>query len=204
MIHDVFMISAARTAIGRFGGALKGVMPADLGAFITQNAVSRSGVDPETITSNVVGNVIRTEVRDTYMARRVAKQGGLPIHTQSLTVNRLCGSGLEAITFASQQIQLGEVGVAVAGGVECMSQAGHLLTTNRWGQPMGDSTVQDELTGSLSDPFGVGHMGVTAENLAEKYNITREQQDALSLASHQRASNAIEQGFLSHRLRLMK
>lgn len=122
------------------------------------------------------------------------------MHTQSLTLNRLCGSGLEAITFATQQLQLGEVGVAVAGGAESMSSSAHLLTTNRWGQPMGDGKIQDELTGALTDPFGVGHMGITAENLSEKYSISREQQDELSLQSQQRASNAIEQGYFKDQI----
>ena len=194
MSNEVFIVSAVRTAIGSFGGSLKGVSPADLGAYVTKAAVERSGVDPESISSNVVGHVLRTDIKDAYMARRVALNGDLPIHTQSLTVNRLCGSGLEAITFAAQQLQLGEVGVAVAGGTECMSSSAHLLTTNRWGQPMGEGKIQDELTGGLTDPFGVGHMGITAENLAEKYQISREQQDAFALLSQQRATAAIEEG----------
>jgi len=199
-VNKVFIVSAARTAIGSFGGTLKGVAPAELGAFITNAAVERSGVERQTIGSNVVGHVIRTDIKDAYMARRVALDGGLPTHTQSLTLNRLCGSGLEAITFASQQIQLGEVGIAVAGGVECMSSAGHLLTTNRWGQAMGDGTIQDELTGSLTDPFGVGHMGITAENLSQKYKINRQQQDEFALQSQQRASIAIEQGYFAEQI----
>ena len=195
MTNDVFILSAVRTAIGSFGGSLKKVSPAELGAFITAESVKRSGIDVDSVGSNVVGHVLRTEIKDAYISRRVALNGGLPVHTQSLTVNRLCGSGLEAITFAAQQLQLGEVGVAVAGGTECMSSAAHLLTTNRWGQPMGDGKIQDELTGGLTDPFGVGHMGITAENLADKYNITREQQDALSLQSQERAAAAIKQGY---------
>jgi len=171
MTNEVYILSAARTAIGSFGGSLKGVSPAELGAFVTREAVQRSGVEAQSIGSNVVGHVIRTDIKDAYMSRRVALDGGLPIHTQSLTLNRLCGSGLEAVTFATQQLQLGEIGVAVAGGTECMSSAGHLLTTNRWGQAMGDGKIQDELTGALTDPFGVGHMGITAENLADKYEM---------------------------------
>ncbi len=200
MTNEVYILSAARTAIGSFGGSLKGVSPADLGAFVTSEAVKRSGVDADSIGSNVVGHVIRTDIKDAYMARRVAINGGLPITSQSLTLNRLCGSGLEAVTFATQQLQLGEVGVAVAGGTECMSSAGHLLTTNRWGQAMGDGKIQDELTGALTDPFGVGHMGITAENLAEKYDISREQQDAFSLQSQQRAVAAIEQGYFKDQI----
>lgn len=200
MTNEVFIVSAVRTAIGSFGGSLKGVSPADLGAAVTAEAVKRAGIDPESVGSNVVGHVLRTDIKDAYMARRVAKQGGLPTHTQSLTVNRLCGSGLEAITFATQQLQLGEVGIAVAGGTECMSSAAHLLTTNRWGQPMGEGKIQDELTGGLTDPFGVGHMGITAENLSDKYDISREQQDEFALQSQQRALNAIEQGYFKEQI----
>ena len=198
--NEVFIVGAARTAIGSFGGTLKGVAPVDLGAHVTAEAVKRSGIDVDTVGSNVVGHVLRTEIRDAYISRRVALNGGLPIHTQSLTLNRLCGSGLEAITFATQQLQLGEVGVAVAGGTESMSSSAHLLTTNRWGQPMGDGKIQDELTGSLTDPFGVGHMGITAENLSDKYKISREQQDELSLQSQERAANAIEQGYFKDQI----
>ena len=200
MINEVYILSAARTAIGGFGGSLKGVSPAKLGAFVTEKAIARSGVDVQSVGSNVVGHVIRTDIKDAYMARRVALDGGLPVHAQSLTLNRLCGSGLEAIAFATQQLQLGEVGVAVAGGAECMSSAGHLMTTNRWGQAMGDSTLQDELTGALTDPFGVGHMGITAENLAEKYSISREQQDEFALQSQQRAVSAIENGYFKDQI----
>ena len=200
MTNEVFIVSAVRTAIGSFGGTLKGVSPADLGAAVTAEAVKRANIDVDSVGSNVVGHVLRTDIKDAYMARRVAKHGGLPTHTQSLTVNRLCGSGLEAVTFAAQQIQLGEVGVAVAGGTECMSSAAHLLTTNRWGQPMGEGKIQDELTGGLTDPFGVGHMGITAENLSEKYDISREQQDEFALQSQQRAVHAIEKGYFKDQI----
>ena len=199
-MNQVFIVSAVRTAIGSFGGTLKGVAPADLGAFITKAAIDRSAIDPLSVGSNVVGHVLRTDIKDAYISRRVALNGGLAVHTQSLTLNRLCGSGLEAITFATQQLQLGEVGVAVAGGVECMSAAGHLLTTNRWGQAMGDGKIQDELTGALTDPFGVGHMGVTAENLAEKYEISRSQQDEFALQSQQRAVAAIENDYFKEQI----
>ena len=200
MTNEVFIVSAVRTAIGSFGGALKGVSPADLGAAVTAEAVKRAGIDPDSVGSNVVGHVLRTEVKDAYMSRRVAKDGGLPTHTQSLTLNRLCGSGLEAVTFATQQLQLGEVGVAVAGGTESMSSAAHLLTTNRWGQAMGDGKIQDELTGGLTDPFGVGHMGITAENLSEKYDVTREQQDEFAAQSQARAVNAIKKGYFKDQI----
>ncbi len=200
MTNDVFILGAARTAIGSFGGSLKGVSPADLGTAVTKEAVARSGVELESIGSNVVGHVIRTDIKDAYMSRRIALNAGLPVHTQSLTLNRLCGSGLEAVTFAAQQLQLGEVGVAVAGGTESMSSAAHLLTTNRWGQAMGDGKIQDELTGALTDPFGVGHMGITAENLSEKYSISREQQDEFALQSQNRAVAAIEAGYFEQQI----
>ncbi|MFT4628908.1 MAG: acetyl-CoA C-acetyltransferase [Arenicella sp.] len=200
MINDVFIVSAVRTAIGSFGGALKAVTPADLGAFVTREAVARSAVDPQSIGSNALGHVIRTDIKDAYISRRVALNGGLPAHTQSLTLNRLCGSGLEAVAYVTQQLQLGEVGVAVAGGAECMSSAAHLLTTNRWGQAMGDGIIQDELTGALTDPFGVGHMGITAENLSVKYDISREAQDEFSLQSQQRAVHAIERGYFKEQI----
>ena len=200
MVNTVYIVGAARTAIGSFGGSLKGITPATLGEHVTREAVERSGVDVQSIASQVVGHVIRTDIKDAYIARRITLNAGLPTHAQSLTLNRLCGSGLEAITFASQQIQLGEVGVAVAGGAESMSGAGHLLTTNRWGQRMGETVAQDELTGALTDPFGVGHMGVTAENLASKYSISREQQDEFALLSQQRALAAIEAGHFKEQI----
>ena len=200
MTYPVYLIAAARTAIGSFGGTLQSVAPVDLGIHATQAAVERSAIDPSCIASQVVGHVIRTEVKDAYMARRITLGAQLPLECQSLTLNRLCGSGLEAITFATQQIQLGEVSAAVAGGTESMSRSGHLMTTNRWGQRMGDSMVQDELTGALTDPFGVGHMGVTAENLAERYNIGREQQDEFALESQRRAATAIENGYFQSQI----
>ena len=199
-LQDAYIVGAARTAIGGFGGTLKGESPAALGAFATAEAVKRSAVDVETVQSNVVGHVIRTEARDAYISRRCALDGGLPISAQSLTLNRLCGSGLEAIVMATRQVWLGEAGVAVAGGTESMSRAGHLATSSRWGQPMGDVLMQDELTTTLSDPFKSVHMGITAENLAEKYNISREAQDALAAESQRRAAHAIEQGYFKEQI----
>ena len=191
MINDVYIVSAVRTAIGSFGGSLKKISPADLGAHVTSEAVKRARIDVATVESNIVGHVIRSEVRDAYISRRIALDGGLPINVQSLTVNRLCGSGLEAVALATQQIQLGEVTVAVAGGAESMSSSAHLLTTNRWGKPMGDGVIQDELTGALTDPFGVGHMGITAENVVEMDKISRQEQDEFALKSQRRAQHAI-------------
>lgn len=199
-IQDVYVVASVRTAIGTFGGSLKSKSPAELGALVTREAVNRAGIAPESVDANVVGHILRTEVRDAYMSRRVAIEGGLPVSVNSLTVNRLCGSGLEAIILATQQLQLGEINVAVAGGTESMSRSGHLVTTNRWGQPMGDCTMLDELTGGLSCPFDRVHMGMTAENLADKYNISREEQDAFALVSQQRAANAIEQGYFKEQI----
>jgi len=199
-LKDAYIVGAARTAIGGFGGTLKGESPATLGAFATAEAGKRSGVNAEKIQSNVVGHVIRTEARDAYISRRCALDGGLPISVQSLTLNRLCGSGLEAIVMATRQVWLGEAGVVVAGGTESMSRAGHLATTSRWGQPMGEVVMQDELTTTLSDPFKGSHMGVTAENLAEKYNISREAQDILAAESQRRAAHAIEQGYFKEQI----
>jgi acetyl-CoA C-acetyltransferase len=194
MFTEVYIVNAVRTAIGSFGGSLKRVSPSDLGAHVTAEVVKRSGVDSDTIWSNVVGHVIRTEARDVYISRLIALNAGLPVHTQSLTVNRLCGSGIEAIIFAAQQIQLGEVGVAVAGGTECMSSGAHLLSAKRWGMPLGDGKIQDTVIGALTDPFGVGHMGVTGENLSEQYKISREEQDLYALESQRRTKVAIKDG----------
>ena len=193
-MNQVYIVAATRTPIGSFGGTLKDISPAQLGEHVTRAVVTQSQIDPDLIQSQVIGHVIRTDIKDAYISRRISLNSGLPNHVQSLTLNRLCGSGLEAIIFASQQIQTGEIGVALAGGTESMSKAGHLLTTNRWGQRMGDSVAQDELTGALTDPFGVGHMGITAENLAEKYAISREQQDVFALESQQKALAAIRAG----------
>lgn len=196
----IYVTGAARTAIGSFGGSLKSVSPADLGAHVTAEAIKRSGIEPEQVGANIVGNVVRTETRDAYMARRIGIQGGLPVSAQSLTVNRLCGSGLEAIVLATQQLMLNEFDVAVAGGAESMSRAGHLLTTNRWGQSLGDGKIQDELMGALNCPFGNHHMGITAENLAEKYDVSREQQDEFAAESHRRAAKAIAEGHFKEQI----
>ncbi len=197
---SVYVTGAARTAIGTFGGSLKGVSPADLGAHVTAAAIARAGIDPELVGSNVVGHVTRSESRDSYISRRIALQGGLPVSTQSLTVNRLCGSGLEAIVLATQQLLLNEIDVAVAGGAESMSRAGHLMTTNRWGQPLGDGKIQDELMGALTCPFGDHHMGITAENLAAKYCISREEQDEFAAESQRRAAHAIAEGYFKEQI----
>jgi acetyl-CoA C-acetyltransferase len=188
--NDVVVLSGTRTAIGRYGGSLKDIPPCDLAATVVREAVRRSTVDPEEVGHAVFGNVIHTEVRDMYLSRVAAVNGGLPVTTPALTVNRLCGSGLQAIVSASQIITLGDADVAVAGGAESMSRGQYWLPGMRWGQRMGDGKVIDAVVGGLSDPFAACHMGVTAENVAEDFSISREDQDALAVESHRRAAAA--------------
>ena len=189
-LNDVVVLSGTRTAIGRYGGSLKDIPPCDLAATVVREAVRRAAVDPEDVGHAVFGNVIHTEVRDMYLSRVAAVNGGLPVTTPALTVNRLCGSGLQAIVSASQIITLGDAEVAVAGGAESMSRGQYWLPGMRWGQRMGDGKVIDAVVGGLSDPFAACHMGVTAENVAEDYGISREDQDALAVESHRRAAAA--------------
>ena len=189
-LNDVVVLSGTRTAIGRYGGSLKDIPPCDLAATVVREAVSRAAVDPEDVGQAVFGNVIHTEVRDMYLSRVAAVNGGLPVTTPALTVNRLCGSGLQAIVSASQIITLGDADVAVAGGAESMSRGQYWLPGMRWGQRMGDGKVIDAVVGGLSDPFAACHMGVTAENVAEDFGISREDQDALAVESHRRAAAA--------------
>ena len=193
--REVVVISGARTAIGDYGGALKDFGPTKLGALVIREAVARAKIDPASVGHVVMGSVIHGEAKDMYVSRVAAVEGGIPVGTPCLTVNRLCGSGLQAIVSASQHILLGDVDVAIGGGAESMSRAAYFLPTGRWGQRMGDASIVDAMTGALHDPFGHGHMGVTAENIAAKYGFTREQQDAFSVESHHRAANAIEKGF---------
>jgi acetyl-CoA C-acetyltransferase len=194
------VVAGARTAIGDYGGALKDVAPTKLGAIAIKEAVSRAGVDPAGIGHVVMGSVIHGEARDMYLSRVAAIDAGLPVGTPCLTVNRLCGSGLQAIVSAAQHIQLGDAEVVVGGGAESMSRAAYFLPAGRWGQRMGDEPVLDAMTGALHDPFGHGHMGITAENIAAKFGFTREQQDAFALESHRRAANALEKGYFKDQL----
>jgi acetyl-CoA C-acetyltransferase len=189
-LNDVVVLSGTRTAIGRYGGGLKDIPPCDLAATMVREAVRRSGVDPEDFGHAVFGNVIHTEVRDMYLSRVAAVNGGLPVETPAMTVNRLCGSGLQAIVSAAQLLTLGDAEVAVAGGAESMSRGQYWLPGMRWGQRMGDGKVIDAVVGGLSDPFAACHMGVTAENVAEDFGISREDQDALAVESHRRAAAA--------------
>ena len=192
--REVVVVSGARTAIGDYGMSLKEIPATKLGTIAIKEAVARSKVDPASIGHVVMGSVIHGEARDMYLSRVAALDAGLPAGTPCLTVNRLCGSGLQAIVSASQHLLLGDCDVAVAGGAESMSRAAYFLPAGRWGQRMGDASVVDAMTGALHDPFGHGHMGVTAENIAAKYGFTREQQDEFSVGSHKKASAAIQNG----------
>ena len=188
--NDVVVLSGTRTAIGKYGGSLSSIPPCDLAATVVREAVSRSTVDPEDFGHVVFGNVIHTQPRDMYLSRVAAVNGGLPVKVPAFTVNRLCGSGLQAIVSASQAIMLGDAEVAAAGGAESMSRGPYWLQDMRWGQRMGDSKAIDPVVGALNDPWDSCHMGITAENVAEDYNISREDQDALAVESHRRAAAA--------------
>ena len=198
--REVVVVAGARTAIGDYGGALKEMPATKLGATAIREAVARSKIAPESVGHVVMGGVIHGEARDMYLSRVAAVEAGIPVGTPALTVNRLCGSGLQAIVSASQHILLGDCEVAVAGGAESMSRAAYFLPTGRWGQRMGDAAIVDAMVGALHDPFGHGHMGVTAENIAAKYGFTREQQDEFAVESHRRAAKAIEQGFFKNQI----
>lgn len=192
--REVVILSAVRSPIGKYGGGLKDVPPCDVAAQLVREAVKRAGVEPAEVGHAVFGNVIHTENRDMYLSRVAAVNGGLPHDTPALTVNRLCGSGLQAIVSAAQTIALGEADVAVAGGAESMSRAQYWMPDLRWGQRMGHGGTVDAMVAALTDPFDNVHMGITAENIAEKWNISREDQDALAVQSHQRAGAAAAEG----------
>jgi len=198
--RDVVVVSGARTGIGDYGGSLKDVAPTKLGAIAIKEAVARAGIDPESVGHVVIGSVIHGEARDMYISRVAAIDAGLPVGTPCLTVNRLCGSGLQAIVSAAQHILLGDTDTVVGGGAESMSRAAYFLPAGRWGQRMGDGAVVDAMTGALHDPFGHGHMGITAENIAAKFGFTREQQDAFALESHKRAASALEKGLFKDQI----
>ena len=197
---DVFLLSAARTAIGSFGGSLKDQRPGELAAHVAKAAIERAGVDAAQIGNVVLGNVVHCEPRDAYAARIAAIGAGVPQECPALTVNRLCGSGLQAIISAAQSIMLGDCNVAIGAGAEIMSRAPYFLPAARWGQKMGDAVAQDGLIGALTDPFQAIHMGVTAENVAARYGISREEQDALAFVSQKRAANAIAQGYFKDQI----
>jgi acetyl-CoA C-acetyltransferase len=198
--REVVVVAGVRTGIGDYGGALKELAATKLGATAIREAVARAKIEPARIGHVVMGSVIHGEAKDMYLSRVAAVEAGIPVGTPCLTVNRLCGSGLQAIVSASQHILLGDLDVAVAGGAESMSRAAYFLPSGRWGQRMGDAAVVDAMTGALHDPFGHGHMGVTAENIAAKYGFTRAQQDEFSLASHRKAAKAIDAGYFKSQI----
>lgn len=199
-MREVVILSGVRTAIGGYGGSLKDIAPADLAAKVVGEAVRRAQVDAGEIGHLVFGNVIHTEARDMYLARVASIQGGLPEHVSALTVNRLCGSGLQAIISAAQNIQLNDTDVAVAGGAESMSRGGYLLPALRWGQRMNDGSAVDMMVGALTDPFDHVHMGITAENIALKWQISRQEQDTYAVESHRRAVHAIKNGYFKEQI----
>jgi acetyl-CoA C-acetyltransferase len=194
MQREVVIVSGVRTAIGDFGGGLKDVPPTELGAQVIREALSRADVSGDDVGHVVMGNVIHTEAKDMYLARVAAMNGGVSQDAPALTLNRLCGSGLQAIVSAAQSITLGDTDIAIGGGAESMSRASYIAQGMRWGARMGDTTMVDMMVAALHDPFHNIHMGVTAENVAAQHQITRADQDALAVESHRRASSAIKTG----------
>ena len=194
MSRDVVVLSAVRSAIGTFNGSLSSFEPSELGGIVMKEAVARSGVDPALINYVTVGNTIPTDSRYAYVARVASIQAGLPMESVAMALNRLCSSGLQAIVTTAQQIMLGDCDYGIGGGVEVMSRGMYGSPAMRSGARMGDTKMLDLMVAVLTDPFGVGHMGVTAENLVEKWKLTREDQDALAVESHRRAAHAIKEG----------
>ena len=199
-MEDVFILSAVRTPIGKYGGGLASVPACDLAATVVREAVIRAGVSADDVGHVVFGNVIHTEPRDMYLSRVAAINGGLNIETPALTVNRLCGSGMQAIVSAAQAIMLGDCAVAVAGGAESMSRVPYWLPGMRWGQRMNDGVALDPMIGALNDPWDGCHMGVTAENVAADFHVSREDQDALAAESHRRAAAATAAGYFKEQI----
>lgn len=198
--QEIFVVSAARTAIGSFGGSLKDTPMSQLATTALKAAIARSGVDPSAVGQVVMGNVIPTEPRDAYLSRVAAIEAGVPKETPAFNVNRLCGSGLQAIVLAAQSIMTGDAQIAIGGGAESMSRGLMVLPSARWGSRMGDTALLDYVTGILHDPFHKIHMGITAENVAAQEGVTREMQDALALQSQQRAARAIAQGHFTEQI----
>ena len=192
--REVVLVSAVRTGVGDFGGSLKDIPPCDLAALVIRESLARAQVEAAAVGHVFLGHVINTEPRDLYLSRVGALDAGLPQEVAAANVNRLCGSGLQAIVSAAQAILLGDTNVAIGGGAESMSRAPYILPSNRWGARMGDAKVVDMLLGALSDPFDAVHMGITAENVAARYQVSREAQDQLAVQSHMRASRAWKEG----------
>jgi len=197
---NIVILSGARTAIGTFGGSLSNVSPIELGTLVAKEALTRAGISPNKIGHVAFGHVINTETRDAYLSRVAAIKAGIPDSTPAMNVNRLCGSGLQAIVSVMQSLLLGDAEFGLAGGAENMSQAPYFLQKTRWGQKMGDTIAQDMLLGALNCPFGTGHMGITAENVAKENNISREAQDLFALESQNRASAAIKAGYFDKQI----
>lgn len=193
-MDNIVILGGARTAIGTFGGSLASIKPSRLGAFATRAALERSGVSPDQVGHVVFGHVINTEPKDLYLSRIAAMEAGIPDSTPAMNVNRLCGSGAQAIVSAVQSLAMGDADFAVAGGAESMSRAPHLLSQARWGQRLGELVSQDMLLGALNCPFDTGHMGVTAENVASEFGVSRADQDTFALESQERAARAISEG----------
>ncbi|SDF12948.1 acetyl-CoA C-acyltransferase family protein [Sulfitobacter delicatus] len=200
MSNDIVILGGARTAIGTFGGALAATPPSALGSIVARAVMERAGVDPAQIGHVVFGNVINTEPRDMYLSRVAAREAGVPDEVPAMNVNRLCGSGVQALVSAAQSLMLGDADFALAGGAENMSRAPYILPDARWGQKMGDARSLDMLLGTLNCPFGTGHMGVTAENVADEHSISREEQDAFALQSQERAAAAIAAGHFKEQI----
>ena len=198
--REVVVVGAMRTAIGSFGGTLKDVPLTQLATTAVKAALAHAGVDPKEVGHMVMGNVIPTEPRDAYLGRVAAVEAGIPNETPAFNVNRLCGSGVQAIISAAQAIILGDCDIAIGAGAEAMSRGPYLLPAGRWGARMGDAKMVDMVVGALHDPFHTIHMGVTAENVAAKFGITREMQDALAVESHNRAQRATEAGFFKDQI----
>lgn len=190
MQKEIVILSAVRTAIGTYGGGLKDMPTVDMAALVVKESLARSGAAAADIEHVVFGNVVHGDARDMYLSRYAAIRGGLPVETPAFTLNRLCGSGLQAIISAAQQLELGHSEMAIAGGAESMSRAAYWAPAARWGARMGDAAMADAMTAALHDPFDNMHMGITAENIAEKWGISREEQDALAVESHHRAAAA--------------
>ena len=199
-MSDIVILSGARTAIGTFGGSLAGTPPIDLATTVTKAALDRASVSPEQIGNVVFGHVINTEPRDMYLSRVAAVEAGIPNTTPAMNVNRLCGSGVQAIVSGIQSLMLGDAQFAVAGGAENMSRSPYILQDQRWGAKMGDVKTLDMMLGALNCPFGTGHMGITAENVAAEHAVTREDQDAFALLSQDRAAKAIEAGYFDEQI----
>ncbi|GAC1404200.1 MAG: acetyl-CoA C-acyltransferase family protein [Ktedonobacteraceae bacterium] len=197
---EVVVLSGVRTAVGAYGGSLKDKPPTDLAAAVVREAVKRAAIQPDEVGHVVFGNVIHTDIHDMYLARVAAVNGGLPVETPAFTLNRLCGSGLQAIVSAAQAIYMGDVKAAVAGGAEVMSRGQIWAQGARWGLRMGNGQLIDAMVGGLTDPFEDCHMGITAENVAAKWGVTRQQQDELALQSNQRAAAAIKAGYFKDQI----